>query len=200
METKRCSKCEKVKPLDKFYEDDSMDGRYSPCKQCSREYKRQYYAEHREEENRRTAQWRANNPGYDVQYNAEHRKENREHDAQWRANNPNYHHQYRIDNASKYRTYSINRYALSMAAEGTFTDKQFVELCDKYGNRCLCCGEITKLTVDHIVPLSKGGSNDISNVQPICGPCNSKKGTQTIDYRAPGLTLETQTTLELETP
>ena len=183
MQTKQCSKCEKVKPLDEFYEDDSTDGRYSSCKQCKREYKRQYYAEHRKEENKRTAQWRTDNPGYDAQYNAEHRKENREHNAQWRAKNLNYYKQYRIDNAGKYRAYAANRYALSIAAEGYFTDEQFTKLCEQHDNRCLCCGKVKKLTVDHIVPLSKGGSNDISNIQSICGPCNSKKGTKTIDYR-----------------
>jgi 5-methylcytosine-specific restriction endonuclease McrA len=53
-----------------------------------------------------------------------------------------------------------------------------------YGGRCLCCGrnDVT-LTVDHIVPLVMGGSNDISNIQPLCRSCNCSKQAKNIDYR-----------------
>lgn len=66
---------------------------------------------------------------------------------------------------------------------GTHTDEEWRALCNKYGNKCLCCKKETKLTRDHIVPLSKGGTNDISNIQPLCLKCNMKKKTSTIDYR-----------------
>lgn len=67
---------------------------------------------------------------------------------------------------------------------GTFTLQEFLDLCDRYGNCCLACGRSdVKLTADHVVPVSAGGWNGISNIQPLCRPCNSSKNARTIDYR-----------------
>lgn len=43
--------------------------------------------------------------------------------------------------------------------------------------RCVECRSPNELTVDHIVPISEGGSDDLSNLQTMCRPCNSSKGT-----------------------
>ena len=67
-----------------------------------------------------------------------------------------------------------------------FTDAQFKKLCNYYGNKCLCCGKTgVKLTADHVIPLvlQVPHSDEITNIQPLCKPCNSRKGTKTIDYR-----------------
>lgn len=66
---------------------------------------------------------------------------------------------------------------------GSFTLNEWDDLCKKYDYRCLRCGEKKPLTKDHIVPIDKFGKNTIDNIQPLCMPCNSKKGTKTIDYR-----------------
>jgi 5-methylcytosine-specific restriction enzyme A len=42
-------------------------------------------------------------------------------------------------------------------------------------HQCLSCGKTTKLSIDHIIPLATGGSNDLSNLQTLCSSCNSKK-------------------------
>jgi 5-methylcytosine-specific restriction endonuclease McrA len=64
-----------------------------------------------------------------------------------------------------------------------FTHAEWIALCKHYNYHCLCCGEIKTLTPDHIVPISRGGSSDINNIQPLCIDCNKRKSARTIDYR-----------------
>ena len=82
------------------------------------------------------------------------------------------------------RMKSHNRRVLKMGNGGKYTIQEWVELCNKYGNKCLSCGRSdVLLTVDHVIPVVLGGSNDISNLQPLCKSCNSKKNKRVIDYR-----------------
>jgi len=69
---------------------------------------------------------------------------------------------------------------------GSFTAGQWFHLVEKYDHRCLCCNKREpeiKLTADHVVPVVKGGTSFIENIQPLCTPCNSRKGTKMIDFR-----------------
>ncbi|MFD9248513.1 HNH endonuclease [Streptomyces bottropensis] len=68
-------------------------------------------------------------------------------------------------------------------AAGVFTAPEWRQILAQYGHRCLACGSDGPLTIDHIVPVSKGGANTAANVQPLCSTCNTSKGTKTIDYR-----------------
>lgn len=47
---------------------------------------------------------------------------------------------------------------------------------------CLACGATEELSLDHIVPLAKGGDNAESNLQTLCKRCNSSKGDTTKSY------------------
>ena len=49
--------------------------------------------------------------------------------------------------------------------------------------RCLKCGTVRDLTIDHITPLAKGGDNDLNNLQTLCFKCNSSKSDTIADYR-----------------
>ena len=50
-------------------------------------------------------------------------------------------------------------------------------------NKCLKCGSVEDLSIDHIIPLSKGGDNSTENLQTLCKRCNSSKGGSIKDYR-----------------
>ena len=44
------------------------------------------------------------------------------------------------------------------------------------GGHCCHCGSSTEIQYDHIIPLSRGGSSNVENLQLLCGPCNRSKG------------------------
>ncbi|GMH35787.1 hypothetical protein BSKO_03655 [Bryopsis sp. KO-2023] len=46
--------------------------------------------------------------------------------------------------------------------------------------KCVYCGETSRLTVDHVVPISKGGPKSWENVVTACDKCNSRKGDKTL--------------------
>lgn len=77
--------------------------------------------------------------------------------------------------------YENIRRARKSKAGGSFTLKEWDILKAKHNFTCPCClksePEI-KLTIDHVIPISKGGINDRSNIQPLCRKCNSKKGNR----------------------
>jgi len=51
-------------------------------------------------------------------------------------------------------------------------------LAEKNKTICVSCGTDKNISIDHVIPLSKGGLNEIENMQFLCKNCNSKKGAK----------------------
>ena len=115
------------------------------------------------------------------------RKKSLEYSAQFRRNNPELVKsalaQWKIENSDKVSALQQKRRTEKTKAGGSYTSAQWVSLCDEYYKKCLRCGKKNKLTPDHVIPVSKGGTSNIENIQPLCGPCNSSKGAKEVDYR-----------------
>lgn len=52
------------------------------------------------------------------------------------------------------------------------------EIYERDAYRCRECGDWHDLTIDHIIPRSKGGTNEETNLRVLCRSCNSKKGAR----------------------
>lgn len=50
---------------------------------------------------------------------------------------------------------------------------------ESLGNVCFYCGKSGRLTIDHDMPVTRGGSDDIENILPACRSCNSRKHDKT---------------------
>lgn len=50
------------------------------------------------------------------------------------------------------------------------------EAMERDENRCAFCLTEDDLTIDHILPLGRGGTNDLDNLQVLCRACNTWKG------------------------
>jgi 5-methylcytosine-specific restriction endonuclease McrA len=93
---------------------------------------------------------------------------------------------WRLKNPELVTHYSRLRRARKRANGGDFTLAEWTTLKEKYHYTCLRCSRTEpeiRLVPDHVVPLVKGGANDINNIQPLCAKCNGWKHSKTIDYR-----------------
>lgn len=82
--------------------------------------------------------------------------------------------------------YARVRRARENNAPGYHSSADWMNLKIFYKFMCLCCKKTEpeiKLTEDHIVPLSKGGSDNIENIQPLCRSCNSMKHASIMNFR-----------------
>lgn len=193
---KPCTKCKETKSLSEFGR--RGFGYKSWCKTCSSSSnsarlteRRNTDPEFRAKEAARSAEWNKNNPDARSQYYKENKEKEKDTQRAWqKANRPwttlekkAYLKKWREDNKDLKNSYQRNRQHRLRANGGSVTHQEWLDLCAYYGNVCLKCGK-EETTMDHVVPVSKGGTHSIENIQPLCGSCNSSKGTKTIDYRS----------------
>ncbi len=91
-------------------------------------------------------------------------------------------------NPEKFRRYDRERRARKFNAPGSHTEAEWDALKAQYDHCCVKCGTSgspkNPLTKDHTRPLSRGGSDFIFNIQPLCKRCNSgKRNRETISHR-----------------
>jgi 5-methylcytosine-specific restriction endonuclease McrA len=86
---------------------------------------------------------------------------------------------YQRANPEKKAVLESRRRARKAGNGGSHTVAQRREKFALFGNACAYCGRQGDLTEDHVVPLSRGGTDDISNIVPACRSCNSRKGART---------------------
>jgi 5-methylcytosine-specific restriction endonuclease McrA len=199
---KRCADCEQTKPLTDFGIDrNRKDGHNPYCRQCRSKHKKIYRAAYRDrlseqgraykqrpEVKQRDAEWmrqkRAANPALARQQTRDtmrkqrvlYPERGREIARRWRARNP-----------EKVSARNRRIKAFRRGVPGSHTLAEWRALKAHYSYRCLCCGKSEPqimLTEDHVIPVTKGGSDNISNIQPLCSPCNASKGNRrSTDYR-----------------
>lgn len=166
---------EKVKELNRAYK---KTKKYQ-------EQQREYRRNNREHINKCSSDWQKENKERRNKYVKE-----------WMSRNPDkqpiYSRTYQLKHPEKSIGSSKKRREIFKSIKGSFNLHEWNDLVSKTGNKCLRCGKNgVKLTIDHVVPITEGGTHYISNIQPLCRRCNSIKGNKTIDFRPPELRMDT---------
>lgn len=204
IEEKICTKCKKVKPLSCFYKRTDRNCLFAECKDCANKRPRRvnkelkkisgakWKSENRERVRNNQRKWRESNIESARQSAREWSRKNRQYISQkymeWKNKNREKVNEYARKWASRHPEISSasrrNRRARLKGNGGKISSGEWKDLCDKYDNKCLCCGrKDIEITLDHVLPLKLGGRNEIENSQPLCRSCNSKKKDKFIDYR-----------------
>jgi 5-methylcytosine-specific restriction endonuclease McrA len=157
---------------------------YLANKQKIIERARAWANEHPESRKASIDKWMQNNKYYYKKWNNEHLELRRKYTKSFREGAGEeykkieklYRAEWGRKNKDAICAISARRRAVKLNAPGDgITTEQATQLKKETGGRCVYCGQIKKLTIDHVVPLVSGGRHDIDNAVPACQSCNSKK-------------------------
>jgi len=205
--TKLCRTCDEIKPLSEFNKNRSKhDGHASQCRNCTRlagaawrtANHDQYIEAIQKSKDKNPEKYRAMERAWATanpdrvqaarqRYADTHpyadtrrdyfRKRYQQHGQRLRLQHQQYQKANRAAGALKVRRYR--------ALKGHKRIRGWPALRAWFGECCLCCGATRRIEADHVIPLAKGGTDTLANLQPLCRSCNASKATQTIDYRDP---------------
>lgn len=131
-----------------------------------------------------------NNPEYFHKYSKKYYEENKnkviEYRKQWvKENREKYltkKHEYYLNNKGKYKIYKHIRRARAKASGGFYTDAQLKECLEFFNGCCAYTGEqLGSYDLDHIQPISKGGTSFIYNLVPATATANRSKGAKDLE-------------------
>lgn len=159
-----------------------------------------YTIHHPDLENKRMRIWRKEHPDKNNLalekariYKRTHRKQINANNKRWVQNNPEKvkrtRENWKTNHPGKYTEKAKQdwqkRRAAKLNAPGSgVLPEEWNRIVTKFNGKCIGPGPHGgTLSMDHIVPLSRGGADTANNIQPLCRVCNSRKGTRTIDYR-----------------
>lgn len=156
-----------------------------------REMQRRSRLRHRDKRNAACSRWRRRNPELSrlisLASYRKHAEPRRENSRKWYAKNRKWAtrraRKWKARNKARCVAYAYTRRMREKKNGGNFTQTEWQLLCLKFANRCVRCLRIRKLTVDHVLPVALGGSNNIANIQPLCKRCNLIKNRKHEDFR-----------------
>jgi len=140
------------------------------CRDCRNADNRKWYANAREdrcEKNRKRAKEKG---GYTSTFHYHRNKESRREQQK----------EYAQQNADAVRLKNMNRKARARGAAGRITRKMRKRLWARFHGMCAYCVIRHADTLDHVIPLARGGTNYEGNVVPCCKSCNFSKHDSTV--------------------